>query len=93
MKRALTIIVIFLFAFTSTLSFAETDNKDQAMIGDTFIMRPLGIVSTVIGAVVFVVALPYSITGGNVRESGRTLVGAPAKFTFARPVGDFGNDK
>jgi hypothetical protein len=88
MKKALIIILTVLFAFTATLSFA-TENQDEAMIGDTLILRPLGILGTAVGAVVFVIGLPFSATGNNVKESADTLVVAPAKFTFARPLGDF----
>jgi hypothetical protein len=88
MKKALIIIVTVLFAFTATLSFA-TENQDEAMIGDTLILRPLGLLGTAVGAVVFVLGLPFSATGGNIKDSADTLVVAPAKFTFARPLGDF----
>jgi hypothetical protein len=88
MKKALIIILTVFFAFTATLSFA-TENQDEAMIGDTLILRPLGILGTAVGAVVFVIGLPFSATGNNVKESADTLVVAPAKFTFARPLGDF----
>jgi hypothetical protein len=88
MKKALIIIVTVLFAFTATLSFA-TENQDEAMIGDTLILRPLGLLGTAVGAVVFVLGLPFSATGNNIKESADTLVVAPAKFTFARPLGDF----
>jgi hypothetical protein len=89
MKKLLIIIVTVLFAFTVSLSFAATENQDEAMISDTLILRPLGILATVVGAVVFVVALPFSLTGQNTKDTADTLVVAPAKFTFARPVGDF----
>jgi hypothetical protein len=88
MKKALIIILTVLFAFTATLSFA-TENQDEAMIGDTLILRPLGLLGTAVGAVVFVLGLPFSATGNNIKESADTLVVAPAKFTFARPLGDF----
>ena len=88
MKKALIIILTVLFAFTATLSFA-TENQDEAMIGDTLILRPLGLLGTAVGAGVFVLGLPFSATGNNIKESADTLVVAPAKFTFARPLGDF----
>jgi hypothetical protein len=87
-KKALIIIATVLFAFTATLSFAA-DNQDQAMIGDILILRPLGLLATAVGAVVQGIGLPVSLLGGNAKEAGDSLVVAPAKFTFVRPVGDF----
>jgi diacylglycerol kinase len=87
-KKALIIIATVLFAFTATLSFAA-DNQDQAMIGDILILRPLGLLATAVGAIVQGIGLPVSLLGGNAKEAGDTLVVAPAKFTFVRPVGDF----
>jgi diacylglycerol kinase len=87
-KKALIIIATVLFAFTATLSFAA-DNQDQAMIGDILILRPVGLLATAVGAIVQGIGLPVSLLGGNAKEAGDTLVVAPAKFTFVRPVGDF----
>ena len=91
MKKALIIIMTVLFAFTSTFAFADSD-KDEAMILDTIVERPAGLVATIVGTAVFVVGLPFSLLGNNTRDTAQTLVVAPAKFTFARPVGDFGPD-
>jgi hypothetical protein len=38
---------------------------------------------------VFVVALPFAAASGSVKETADTLVVAPAKATFTRPLGDF----
>ncbi len=89
MKKALIIIATVLLVFTATLSFAATDNQDAAMIGDILILRPVGLLATVLGALVQGIGLPVSLAGGNAKEAGDALVVAPAKFTFARPVGDF----
>lgn len=42
----------------------------------------------VVGAVTWVVTLPFSALGGNVDEATKALVVDPAKFTFSRPLGD-----
>jgi hypothetical protein len=59
----------------------------EAMMFDAALMRPMGVVATVGGAVVFVLSLPFSALGGNVGEAADQLVVAPAKFTFVRPLG------
>jgi len=61
----------------------------EGMAADLVVLRPLGLVSTVLGSVVYVVGLIFSVPGGNAAESGEILVKSPAKFTFARPLGDF----
>ena len=60
-----------------------------AMAGDAIIARPLGIVSIVLGFGFFVISAPFSALGGNIGDAWRTMVVWPAKFTFARPLGDF----
>jgi hypothetical protein len=58
-----------------------------AMGIDAGLVRPVGIAATIIGAGIFVVTLPFSLLGGNMKESAETLVGAPAKMTFLRCLG------
>ena len=53
--------------------------KAFAMIGDLVIARPLLIGATAIGAVAFVVSLPFTALGGNVAEAGEALVLEPGK--------------
>ena len=61
--------------------------KAFAMIGDLIIARPLLIGATAIGAVAFVVSLPFTALGGNVKEAGQALVADPAREAFARCLG------
>ncbi len=59
------------------------------MTADALIVRPLGICATIIGGAVFIVSLPFSALGGNVKSAGKFLVEDPFIFTFNRPLGDF----
>ena len=61
----------------------------EGMAFDLVLLRPLGLVSTVVGAVVHVVGLIFSFPAGNADETAEILIKEPAKFTFARPLGDF----
>ena len=61
--------------------------KAYAMLGDLIIARPLLIGATAIGAVAFVVSLPFTALGGNVKEAGQALVADPAREAFARCLG------
>ncbi len=66
----------------------EVEEPDVVtMSEDIVIARPLGIMATAAGAGLFLISLPFSILGGNVKQTAHTLVGKPAKETFVRPVG------
>ena len=58
-----------------------------AMVGDLVIARPLLIAGTAIGAVLFVVSLPFSALGGNVEEAAQALVVEPGREAFVRCLG------
>jgi hypothetical protein len=62
-----------------------------AMIGDLLIARPILIVATVIGAALFVVALPFAATGGGIGDAGKALVVDPGKAAFVRCLGCTGD--
>jgi hypothetical protein len=59
------------------------------MAGDAVLVRPLGIVATVVGFAFFIVASPFALISGNAGETWDGLVVYPAKFTFQRPIGEF----
>lgn len=61
----------------------------EAMAVDLVLIRPASLVATAVGTVFFVVALPFSIMGGNTDDAARNLVLKPAKTTFVRPLGEF----
>ena len=61
--------------------------KAYAMLGDLIIARPLLIGATAVGAVAFLVSLPFTAVGGNVAEAGEALVLEPGKEAFVRCLG------
>lgn len=67
----------------------EKDLAGGMMIADALLIRPLGIVATVGGTVMFIISLPFSALGGNTGEAFDRLMVDPAAFTFTRPLGDF----
>jgi hypothetical protein len=88
----ITSLAIFLFQGSAALGqehFKELDDKGGYMIGDLVVMRPLGIAATAVGAVAYVISLPFSLAGGNEAEARRKLVMDPAGYTFRRPLGEF----
>ena len=99
MKRAKRPVVASVLASTMlfaamapvTAQAAESSKLDRpgemAMIGDAVFARPLLLVSTVVGAGLYVVTLPFSLLGGNPGEAGEVLVLNPGKNTFVRCLG------
>ncbi|NDP48490.1 MAG: hypothetical protein GZ085_08905 [Sulfuriferula multivorans] len=59
------------------------------MVVDAVVMRPLGLAAMLVGTVLTVVALPFTIPSGSVESSARELIVKPAAYTFTRPLGDF----
>ena len=72
-------------------SFAADSNQQKPtavqMGADLVIARPVQLLATAMGVVVFVVALPFTVMGDNVGHAADTLVAGPAKATFARCLG------
>lgn len=60
----------------------------EAMTFDLFVMRPLGLASTLVGTAVYIVALPVNILTLNLADPARRLILEPAKYTFVRDLGD-----
>jgi hypothetical protein len=68
-----------------TLEAAPTGEQ---MALDLIIVRPLSLAGTVLGAAVFVVALPFNALTLNFKDPARRLVVEPARYTFVRKLGD-----
>ena len=69
--------------------FEAKEPSGGEMIYDAVIIRPLGLVATVVGMAFFVVSLPFSALTGSVDAAGEKLVSDPGKYTFKRPLGEF----
>ena len=69
--------------------FERQEPSGGEMIYDVLVIRPIGIVATVVGMAFFVVTLPFSALAGNVDTAGEKLVSDPGKYTFKRPLGEF----
>lgn len=65
----------------------EEDPSFMAMGGDLLIARPALLVTTLAGAAVFLVSLPFTAASGSVESTAKTLVGGPAEATFVRCLG------
>ena len=93
-STAFFLIVALLFVTFGSPAMASVDFEKQdpsagAMIADFVLVRPFAIVGLVVGSVFFVIALPFSAIGGNIKASAKSLVVKPAKYSFVRPLGEF----
>ena len=71
-------------------AFAGTDDPCAgAMVVDAFILRPVANVAMIVGGFLFVLTLPLSATGGNVKAAVQKMVKDPFKFSWQRELGDF----
>jgi len=71
--------------YTENRYAVEPDEAD--MLADLVAVRPMMVVATAVGAVGWILALPFTALGGNVEEVGQKMVVEPAKYTFLRPLG------
>ena len=89
----MTVASLLIIPFGSTAMaqeyFETEDPSGGAMMFDFFVVRPVGIVATAVGAVAYVVSLPFSALGGNAGAAGQKLISEPAAYTFKRPLGEF----
>ena len=91
LKACLIALVIAVAPLSATAENNDTVTGDKAtdMVVDLVVARPLGLAATVIGTVLTVVALPFTIPSGSVESSARELIVKPAEYTFNRPLGEF----
>lgn len=73
-------------AAPASLTYEEGD--DAAILIDLALLRPLGLVATVGGTVIFVASLPISLGSWSVGKAFNALVKRPARYTFVRDLGD-----
>ena len=97
---ALIVAVLFLCA-TSLVDAAEAtymaedrgDVSAEAIIADGLLLRPAGVLATILGTMAFVITLPFSIPTKSVDKAAQKLVVDPAKYTFTRPLGQIESGK
>ncbi len=75
------------FAGATVAGYEEERPGALAMYGDLLLVRPVGVLITVVGAAAYVVSLPFTAPTGGMKEAGKVLVADPAKMTFARCLG------
>jgi hypothetical protein len=90
---AVVVVLLLLAGPLGTVAFAdqyaEREKPTGGMMMWDLCMRPVGMVATGVGAVVWLVSYPFAYWGGNTDESTEALVQAPFEWTFQRPLGEF----
>lgn len=90
MKTKILIVLCALMMGMSGMSPARASvDNSLDVVGDLALVRPGCFLVTILGSVVFVVALPIAACSHSVKSTADTLVVHPANATFTRPLGDF----
>jgi hypothetical protein len=94
LKLLITSLSLAVFLTVSLPNTALADERgteigdDVAIILDLLILRPVGLVATVGGTLIFIGSLPISLPTGSVGKTFRALMVRPASYTFWRSLGE-----
>jgi len=80
---------LLLGSLSAPLAYAGPEDEPSGgeMMVDALVARPIGVVTTAVGAAAFIVTLPFSAMGGNIDKAADKLVVDPARETFVRCLG------
>ncbi len=100
MKKLLILLILSIFLIqiwampvwsqTSTPKpYTDNEVTSETIMLDLLVIKPLSLLSTTVGGVIFIGTLPFSIWSGKdqVKLIGEKLVIEPANYTFKRPIG------
>lgn len=90
-SRALLAMLMAVMILTPSVSVAANNSGEKpsagAMVADAVVARPLLLATTILGAGLYVVTLPFTLGGGNAGAAGQALVLGPGESTFVRCLG------
>lgn len=98
MVKRLLVIVLLLGLIVSVDMSADAAGKARsasskpsaaAIAADLIVLRPVGLIGTILGTCGFILSLPVTIPTKKVDSIGQDLVIAPFHYTFERPLGKF----
>ena len=86
-------VAIFLMTTVTTPALAQEDLlsgvSGETMAFDFFVLRPLGLVTTVGGCALYIVSFPFTIwSGKNHKRALHHFIVVPGAYTFGRPLGE-----
>jgi hypothetical protein len=77
-------------------AYYKRDIRGEAMLADLVLVRPVGILATITGGILWVFTLPFSLgektwpeTRSQVGVNVEKFIGEPIQHTFNRRLGDF----
>ena len=96
----ITASLIAMPVFGTAFAFDDEGNKEPTaaqMTADLLIVRPVGLISMLTGAGLFVLSLPFSFSRTNTQENYASnlshnmdrLLKDPSQYTFGRRLGEF----
>ena len=94
LKALITSLSLAIFLTVSLPGTALANEKgteigdDVSIILDLLILRPVGLVATVGGVIIFIGSLPISLPTWSVGKAFNALVARPAVYTFWRDLGE-----
>lgn len=94
LKRFITSLSLALFLAVNLPNTALANEQgtesgdDVAIVFDLVILRPVGLVATVAGTLIFIGSLPISLSTWSIPKAFRALVKKPAVYTFVRTLGE-----
>lgn len=80
-------VAITLLSASSARAYDANASTEQ-IEADVIVVRPVSFLATVLGSVVFVVTLPFTVPCHGVQKAADALVVKPAQYTFTRELGD-----
>jgi hypothetical protein len=87
------IAALIIMPFATTVQaqdyFETREPGGGAMMYDTIVVRPIGIVATAVGSVFWLVSWPFSALSDSTDMATKKLIKEPAAYTFRRPLGEF----
>jgi hypothetical protein len=89
MKNRVLKLICLLAVIASGAPRCFASDNPAAIVVDTVLVRPVCLVSTILGGAFFIISLPIAATSKSVHDTAKALVMKPAAATFTRPLGDF----
>jgi hypothetical protein len=82
------LLVVTVPAPVQANEYGTESGDDVSIILDLVVLRPVGLVATVGGLLIFVGSLPISLPTLSVGKAFNALVVNPASYTFVRKLGE-----
>ena len=66
----------------------EDEVGEGSVILDLLLLRPLGVITSAVGVVIYVGLVPFTLPTGNLKTSFNLFVRKPVSYTFVRALGE-----